>query len=276
MKSIDKGEYRSKMRKGISFYFGFDNNIEERVKMIKDAGFDSVMTNADKKFNHQNGTIKKQCKLFKKYGLKLSSLHFQYENKNLHYFWESGEFGEKLKKKLIKDIKIAKKYGFSCVVVHLKGEYSKIGEKRLNEVLEVCSKLNVMLAIENIDCQSVFLETFKNIKHDMLKFCYDSGHNNVFDKDFDYLELFKDKLITLHLHDNDGKIDQHTLNKFGSINWDDIAKKLAKCNNVLDVISLDYEVLCKSGELIDCQECLLEIKKQADELEEKIINYSSK
>ena len=80
----------------------------------------------------------------------------------------------------------------------------------------------------------------------------------------------------MHLHDNNGKTDQHTLNKFGSINWDDIAKKLAKCNNVLDVISLDYEVLCKSGELIDCQECLLEIKKQADELEEKIINYSSK
>lgn len=262
------------MKKGISFYFGFDNDVEERVKMIKDAGFDAVITNADKKFDHQNGTIKKQCRLFKKYGLNLSSLHFRYESKNLHYFWESGRQGEKLKKKLIKDVKIAKKYGFPCVVVHLQGLYSKIGENRLLEVLDFCERLNIMLAVENINNNlSLFLKIFKNINHNMLRICYDSGHNNVYDKNFDYLGHFKDKLIALHLHDNDGNFDQHTLNRFGSIDWDMVAKRLAKCDNILDNISLDYEIFYKQNESLDCRSCLFEIKKQADELEEKIKNY---
>lgn len=265
------------MRKGISFYFGYKNYIEERAKMISSLGFDSVITNADKRFNYQNGTIKKQCKLFKKYGLKLSSLHFQYQNEDLPYFWKTGKIGEKLRKNLIKDVKIAKKYGFFCVVVHLKGEYSDIGEKRLLDVLKICSKLNVMLAVENIDCQPVFLEVFKNIKHNMLKFCYDSGHNNVFDKDFDYLDLFIDKLIALHLHDNDGTADQHTLNEFGTIDWDNLAKKLSKRKNVLEDISLDYEISNKSIAVHnDCEECLKKVKRQADELEEKILKYLEK
>ena len=255
------------MKKGISFYFGYANNINERIRLIKEFGFDSIITSADKKFKLQNGSIKKQCKLFKKYNISLSSLHFRYEDKNLHYFWEKGKIGEKLKKNLIKDIKIAKKFGFKCVVVHVKGEYSEIGEKRLLKVLEYCEKLNLPIAIENIDCQKLFLNIFDKINHKMLKFCYDSGHNNVFDKNFDYLKKFKDKLIAVHLHDNDGNSDQHTLNKYGTIDWDNIAKKLIGFEN----ISLDYEVILKSEKVENISDCLHEIKKQ-----EKILKYNKK
>lgn len=257
------------MDKGISFYFGFANDIETRVAMIKDSGLNAVMTNADKKFDFQNGPIKKQCKLFKKYGLKVTSLHMQYNAEDLPYFWKEGRFGEKLKKILIKDVKIAKKYGFKCVVVHLSGEYSSIGERRLKEVLNVCEKCNVPLAIENIHCQKLFLDTFDHIAHKMLKFCYDSGHNHAFDKDFDYLTKFADKLICLHLHDNDGTEDQHNFNRFGNIDWDMIARKLAGRTD----LSLDYELLLPNkGYTIE--ECLKEVKKQADELEAKILKYS--
>ena len=36
------------MNKGISFYFGFILNQELTVKLIKEAGFTAVITNADK------------------------------------------------------------------------------------------------------------------------------------------------------------------------------------------------------------------------------------
>ena len=76
------------MKKGISFNFGFVyDDIEEQVKAIKDAGFDCVMTNADPSMDSENGTIKQQVKLFKKYGLELSSLHMQYKRENLPHFW---------------------------------------------------------------------------------------------------------------------------------------------------------------------------------------------
>ena len=59
------------MNKGISFYFGFASTPEQRAKMISEAGFDCVITTADERFEHQNGTIEEQVELFKKYNLKL-------------------------------------------------------------------------------------------------------------------------------------------------------------------------------------------------------------
>lgn len=261
------------MNKGISFYFGFNTAPELRAKQIKEAGFDSVITSADKKFNKQNWKISKQIKLFKKYDLKLSSLHMAYNSDDLHYFWEEGKEGEKLKRNLIKDVKIAKKFGFSCVVVHLFGEYSKVGERRLKDVLKVCEKTKIPLAIENIDCQNVFLETFKNISSPYLKFCYDSGHNNIFDKDFDYLNKFGDKLIALHLHDDDGKDDLHTISKIsGTIDWDRVAQGLAEHSN----ISLDYELLNRKENNLTAEQYLSEAYKQACDLEKRIEAYNNK
>lgn len=260
------------MDKGISFYFGYKIDYKKRAKMIKDAGFDCVITNADKSLNKQNGSIRKQVKIFKKVGLKLSSLHMSYNDNELKEFFFDNKKGKGLEKNLIKDLKIAKKYGFKCVVVHLKEEFSEIGIKRLERILEVCEKLNVPLAIENIDYQDLFVKVFEKIDNKYLRFCYDSGHNNCFDSHFNYLKKYQDKLICLHLHDNDGLDDLHTLNKFGNIDWDTLAKGLANCNEV----SLDYELLmhAKKGN-ISAEETLKECYKQACQLEEKIMNYKN-
>lgn len=257
------------MKKGITFYFGFNNNIEQRLQMIKEAGFEYIITNADKKFDYQSGNIASQVKLMKKYGLKHSSLHMAYNASDLHYFWEEGKIGEKLCKNLIKDVRYAYKYKFTCVVVHLFGEYSIIGEKRLKKVLKVCEKLNVPLAIENINCQKLFLECFKNIKSDYLKVCYDSGHNKVFDKDYDYFKNFGDKIICVHLSDNDGTDDWHTVTDFSSgVDWEMVAKGLKNKD-----IVLDYEVFNLTNENISCEEYLKKVIKMAENLEKLIAKY---
>lgn len=259
------------MKKGISFYFGFHLKHEESAKMIKEAGFDYVITNADKTFDKQNGTIRKQMKLFKKYGLKVSSLHMRYKTEDLHYFWKEGKEGEKLVKNLIKDIKVAHHYGFSCVVVHLFGEYSEIGEKRLRYVLDKAQQYDVPLAIENIDCPPLFKEVFEKIKHPYMKFCYDSGHNHVFDPDCDYLNLYGDKLVALHLHENMGDNDSHTVSKYGNINWSEIANGLKDKD-----IVLDYEMLLvKKGDLTP-EECLKETMQMANDLEKMIEEIKEK
>lgn len=127
-----------------------------------------------------------------------------YNKDELHYFWEEGKMGDKMVKNLIKDVKIASKYNFTCVVVHLFGSYSELGKQRLLKVLKVCEKYNMPLAIENIDCPPLFKKVFNEIDNKYMKFCYDSGHEHVFDNDFDYLKNYSNKLTTLHLHDNMG------------------------------------------------------------------------
>lgn len=278
------------MYKGISFHFGFIyDNLEEQVKAIKDAGFDCVMTNADPKMDFENGTIKQQIKLFKKYGLKLSSLHMRYNRDELPHFWHNNSIGKKLEKTLIKDVMLAKKYGFTCVVVHLRGEPNKVGYERLKKVLRVCEKVKIPLAIENIGNQHCFDKTFKNVKSDYLKFCFDSGHNHAFENDQDIISEYGNKLIALHLHDNLGpnpskknlqgltykkqSLDMHTLNKYGNIDWNEIAKRLAKIEYPLN---LDYEVMMIYRKNETPEEVLDEVFKQACELEKLIDKYNKK
>lgn len=281
------------MNKGICFHFGYvyeNLDIEQQVKDIKNAGFDCVIDTADPAFKHENGANKKRFKLFKKYGLKLSSLHMRYNKDELPYFWQQGKVGNKLEKNLIKDVKIAHKYDFTCVVVHVRGEWSEVGANRLKNVLKYCEKYNVPLALENLNHNGKLLDKiFKTIKSNYLKFCYDVGHNHAFDPEVDYLTKYKNKLITLHLHDNLGKDvpvekykkigyeklnpDMHTLNKYGNIDWDEIASKLAKIKQPLN---LDYEVMMCYRKNETPQEVLKEVYKQACKLEKLIEGYKKR
>ena len=261
------------MKKGISFYFGYDSDYKERAKRIKEIGFDTVMTNQDERFIYQNGDTIAQMEVFNNNNLNVSSLHNKYKTNELEHFWKNDEIGEKLEKNLIFDILTANKYNFKCVVVHMIGEYNKIGEDRLKRILNICENNNVFLAVENIDYKQPLIDIFDNIDHPYLKFCYDSGHNNCFTPEIDYLEKYGDKLVCLHLHDNNGKQDQHTINKFGTINWDNLAKKLAKLD--IDDISLDYEILMYGGEKAPEDEVLKETYNQAVELEKMILKYKS-
>ncbi len=274
------------MKKGITFYFGFSGNPELRAKAIAEAGFNNVSVGFDPKFKKQNGSIKTQLSLFKKYGLGLTSLHFRYNQKDLPEYWKDSKIGKTMQKSLIKDLKIAKKYNFKCVVVHLDGESSAIGFERLDRVLKLCEKWNVPLAIENIDNNARFFEVMEHYKNNsFVRFCYDIGHHNLFDKDFDFLKHFKDKLICFHLHDNmgqnnnqpakNGKIcfDEHTLNKYGSIDWNKVAKKFAKLTTIP---SLDYEMLYKIDHGENMEDVLNITMNQAKELEQKINLFKNK
>ncbi len=260
------------MEKGISFFFGYLTPPEERAFFIKQCGLTSVIANADKKWDYQNSPLKNQVKIFKKYNIKLSSLHMAYNKEDLPSFWTKGPKGNYLTKRLIKDVKIAKKYGFRCVVVHLDGVYSEIGKKRLWQVLKVCEKTNIPLAIENLNNQILFEEVFSNIESPFMKVCYDCGHGNIWDSNFSWIKKYKDKIITLHLHSNDGKRDLHTLNRMGTVKWHMVAEILKNNKNI---ISLDYEILPRDYKGLTQIECLQEIKKQADQFE-KMLNLVNK
>ena len=259
-------------KKGISLYFGYELKKDEYERLIKKYGFDCIITNADKTLSRQNGSIREQIKFCRKYGLELSSLHMTYFNKDLRKFWEPGNYGDKLKKNLIRDVKIAHKYGFSCVVVHLDGEPNQVGFDRIRHVLKYCEKYHIPLALENIGKFKTLKATFDNIKSNYLKLCFDIGHQNCLEPEIDNLSYFGDKLIALHLHSNMGEKDEHTLNKYGNVDWDNFAKRLAKIN---PDINLDYEILMFTRHGEKPEEVLKEVYNQACELEKMIDKYKN-
>lgn len=272
------------MRKGVSFYFGFDIEPEKRAAMIANSGLNTIMTTADPIRDDSNGTIETQMALFHKNGLGVSSLHSRYKSSELPEFFKEGEIGDRMEQNYTNDVLIAAKYGFSCVVLHLFGDFNEIGTRRIDNILKVCEQCNVPLAIENIDNPETFMKTMEHYKDNpYIKMCYDCGHNHIVDPEFDYVQKFADKIICLHLHDNMGKTpkgetstffdDLHTLNKYGNIDWDNMAKKLALIPND---VSLDYELLFYKKCPETPEEVLEETYKQACELEEKIAFYKEK
>ena len=60
---------------------------------------------------------------------------------------------------------------------------------------------------------------FERFSADYVGLCYDSGHGNLEARGLDDLERHKDRLISLHLHDNDGSSDQHKLPFTGTVDW---------------------------------------------------------
>jgi len=101
-----------------------------------------------------------------------------------------------------------------------------IGIERFKRIAGEAEKYNINLAIENQGNPEYIDFVFKNVQSNKLYFCFDSGHENYYSPNLDLLDLYRDKLIALHLHDNDGTEDVHALPFTGSVNWKKVDEKL--------------------------------------------------
>ncbi len=76
---------------------------------------------------------------------------------------------------------------------------------------------------------------------DVVGLCYDSGHGNITGDGFEQLERVKDRLISLHLHDNDGIGDDH-LPLFGAtVDWLKLAGIIAR-SSYTKMVSLEVSM----------------------------------
>jgi sugar phosphate isomerase/epimerase len=118
-------------------------------------------------------------------------------------------------------------------------------------LLKIASDYGVKIAIENVPEPYPFL--MKNVE-DFTKFydeinediglAFDIGHANLNEQIERFLTVFKDKIVHMHAHDNDGKDDQHLGIGLGNIDWSNVA-------NLLRKISYDKVVIIESVEHIE-------------------------
>jgi len=90
--------------------------------------------------------------------------------------------------------------------------------KSLDELEPYARKLGVRIAIENGDWP-IIQDILVAYPPDYIGLCYDSGHGNLDGIGLDKLRLLKDRLISIHLHDNNGATDQHRLPLTGTVDW---------------------------------------------------------
>jgi len=136
---------------------------------------------------------------------------------------------------------MAARLGSDTIIMHVPIGYSAPLRRSLDELVPYAKDRNVRIAIENGDFETIG-SLLSDYGPEYLGLCYDSGHGNLGDgKGLDHLDRLKERLISIHLHDNDGRSDQHNLLFSGTINWDRLARILAessytKCVSMESVI----------------------------------------
>lgn len=102
--------------------------------------------------------------------------------------------------------------------------------RSLDALVPTIRRLGVRIAMENMpnDDFRLLRKLLADYGPEIVGICYDCGHGNMDQRrGLDHLETVKDRLIAMHLHDNDGTRDQHLVPFTGTVDFPRLAAILA-------------------------------------------------
>lgn len=227
------------------------DRLEESYRMVKDAGFDCVDFNFDEYLPcgairvGQTGDIldrpieeiwedfKPHAEAAAKYGLSLEQMHapFPVAVKGRE------EVNEKLLRIMLNTMEIGARMGGRYIVYHpvtLAYQCSAQEERAFNldmyrKLIPTARKLQVTICLENMflevnqhlmegacsdfcEAASMIDELNGEAGEERFGFCFDVGHANILGKNmYQSVVALGSRLKILHIHDNDGVSDLHTM-----------------------------------------------------------------
>lgn len=127
----------------------------------------------------------------------------------------------------------------------------------IRDLLPDCEKYGVTICLENMPMMAhrispipKIVEAVKKIDSPYVGICLDTGHVNVYGTDLgEMVRCAAPYLQSLHVHDNDGKSDQHQLPYLGSANWESFAVALGEIDFKGPLILETCGVLPRSGSM---------------------------
>lgn len=200
-------------------------SFENRIELIKSAGFDSVMMSFKDaaSFRTNVGAVRKS-------GLKIENVHCPFGNDMMNRLWSDDKAFETLIM-IQAAVDCCAMFHVKTLVVHptdgmTPPPVSEEGVKYFQGIADYAARLGINIAFENIQRPEYLEVLFKKLNGKNIKFCYDSGHENCFSKGTDCLSEYGNRLCALHIHDNDGTDDSHLVPFDGNINYEPFLKKL--------------------------------------------------
>lgn len=219
------------MNLSIVDWFGYILSPHDRMRLIKEAGFNGVLLLWADYFDKDYMRFPDYARAA---GLCVENAHAPYMNAN--DLWKDTINGQDACKQLISCVEDCAAHDIPTLVMHPENKSGTetvelpvdftVGIDRLKRIIDTAERLSINIAVENMSRREYLDCIFQNIQSDRLGFCFDSGHCNVFTPEHDLLTEYGHKLMALHLHDNDGVDDWHSLPFSGNIHWGDIAAKL--------------------------------------------------
>ena len=190
---------------------GYEVPFDERYKLIKDAGFDSVMLWWSDKFGRGNG-YQEDVKFARNAGLYIENIHTPVHEQNC--LSSNTTEGENVYQTYLRCVENCYENEISTMVVHLPNDkfpINNLGINRLEKIINEASNKNIQIAFENIDNLQNLALVLNRFPMKNVGFCYDSCHHINYASNEDLLKLYGDRLMALHLQDNGGLHNQHQL-----------------------------------------------------------------
>lgn len=209
---------------GIAIYSGVD--FKKQAQFFKSVGITGTFIGSE------TADFDSVIKVFADHDVVCESLHAPY--KNINDIWSSDETVARAMLDRLKDsVDKCARYLIPVSVVHLSSgvpmpEINELGIARFEELFSYAEEKGVKIALENqrfLENLSFFLDRYPNVG-----FCWDSGHEYGFTHGINFMDLYGDRAVALHIHDNRAGVntDDHLLPFDGKIDFNEVAQKLVR------------------------------------------------
>ena len=232
---------------GIYDWFGYDVSIKDRYKLIKEAGFDTVMLWWSEGFN-RGKDYKNSVQYALNAGLSIENIHTPVQDQNNLSL--DNQDGERVIQCYLQCIKDCSEFNIPTMVIHLPNDkypINKLGMKRIERITNQAEEFNVNVAFENLENIHNLALVLNHANSKQIGFCYDCCHQANYAIADDLLGKYGERLMAMHLHDNGGQRNQHQLPFSGNVNWPMVMQKIAltgyKGATTLEPMNWGYENL---------------------------------
>ena len=162
-------------------------------------------------------------------GLTIETVHASYWGVN--EIWQDGKQGETRMDYFLSCVRATAAIGVKTVILHLSSgdtppPFGEVGLRRYERICREAERLGVTVGFENLRKTSYLTDLFTHLESPARKFCYDCGHERLYDGGDGVLERYGKDLAAVHLHDNGGTQDDHLLPFTGCIDWERLAGRL--------------------------------------------------
>ena len=206
--------------------------IEDRIAAIRSVGFDAVCLDFEAELAATETSWDNQVRLCEKYGLPIENVHLT--GAGMTSVWSEDAAGDAVIDRLVKELSDMASLGIRVGIAHVTWGHDRpagsfaLGLSRYLRAAEAAEKYGVYLALENSVYPEYVRYLLDNINSKHVGFCWDSGHENAFSPGEDFLDAYADRLLAMHIHDNDGVHDLHAMPFTGTVNWEHAVRGLKR------------------------------------------------
>lgn len=214
----------------------------EQIRLFADTGFEAVSGGWD-----HGVPVDEHKKAADECGVEFQSIHAPFhKDSDVSKMWLPGEEGKTAAKVLCECLEVCSDNGIGIMVSHVyigfnyaipDNTTADIGIENFGTVVKRAAELGVTVAFENTEGEEfldILMNAFRGEKY--AGFCWDTGHEQCYNRGRDMMALYGDKLVATHLNDNLGvrsfdgvtvpRDDLHLLPFDGITDWRGVADKL--------------------------------------------------